>query len=321
MSALPSDASFRRYFRLHDQFGDVAMLMDAPPDKEQVDRYVTVANHLASLGLSAPRIIEQDIDAGFLVLEDFGNDTFTRLIDAGANERALYEGAVDVLVELHGHRGAGDIALPPYDLDRLLIEASLLTDWYYPEKRPKPCPDEVRSAYLGAWTLVIEALPPTNIGLVLRDYHVDNLMRLRGRKGVAGCGLLDFQDALLGPWAYDLVSLLEDARRDIEPELAEAMRRRYFNGVGPSLDQSAFDHWYTVLGAQRHAKVAGIFIRLLRRDGKANYLKHLPRVLGLLGRQLHHPVLAPVQAWFSTHLSDYLDPPQIVADAIGRASS
>jgi aminoglycoside/choline kinase family phosphotransferase len=306
IEALPADASFRRYFRL-SRAGDSRLLMDAPPAHENVRPYLRVAEHLLALGLSAPRVDHRDLAEGFLLIEDFGDDTFTRLLAAGAEERPLYEAAVEVLIALHQAPGAAAIELPRYDAGPLLEEAALLTDWYLPAKRGRPCPAATRVAYLEAWRAVFDALPPAQTSLVLRDFHVDNLMRLAGREGAAACGLLDFQDALIGPCAYDLMSLLEDARRDIAPSLAEAMLARYFAAF-PALDRDGFMAWYGVLAAQRHAKVAGIFVRLKQRDGKAVYLQHIPRVVRLLAGHLEEPPLAALRHWMDRHLPDLLQP-------------
>ena len=311
--ALPADASFRRYYRLQGGGGS-ALVMDAPPEREAVAPFVQIARHLAALGFSAPRILDCDERAGFLLIEDFGDRTFTRLLADGASEDSLYRLAVDLLIALHGREDAGRIALPAYDLGPLLDEAALFVDWYWPEKQGRPCPAELRADYLAAWRLVFDQLPPAPATFVHRDFHVDNLMLLKEREGLESCGLLDFQDALIGPPAYDLVSLLEDARRDIDPGLVAQLYRRYCAGIG-DLDHEGFAASYAALGAQRHAKIAGIFIRLLRRDGKDAYLKHIPRVLRLLDRQLGEtPELAPVQAWMAEHLPDLTTPPEVVRE-------
>ena len=299
---LAGDASFRRYRRLENG-GRRAVLMDAPPDQENVRPFLRIARHLRGLGLSAPEILAEEVDAGLLLLEDLGDDTFTRLLANGTAERPLYALAVDVLVHLHRLPAAEAVppALPPYDDERLLQEALLLTDWYRPAVLGDETPPGIRSAYVEAWREVlplVRSLPPT---LVLRDYHVDNLMRLEGRTGIAACGLLDFQDAVLGPAAYDLMSLLEDARRDISADLKATMLARYRQGV-PGTDWPAFETAFAILAAQRHAKVIGIFTRLCRRDGKPAYLVHIPRVWRLLEGALAHPALAPVAAWFERHL-------------------
>jgi len=296
---LAGDASFRRYERL--SLGERrAVLMDAPPPDEDVSAFHRVERLLLSFGLSAPRSLAVDSGDGLMLLEDLGDRTFTRALAEGADERALYELAVDVLIHLHAKADAGLLAaepLPDYDDDRLLEEALLLTDWYLPALRGGATPAAVRDAYVEAWLAVFplaRRVPPT---LVLRDYHVDNLMVLEERSGVAGCGLLDFQDAVIGPRSYDLVSLLEDARRDIPADLIAAMLARYLAAF-PGVDPVAFQASYAILGAQRSAKIIGIFTRLCRRDGKDQYLRHIPRVWRWLEGDLTAPEMAPVKAWF-----------------------
>ena len=298
LQALPADASFRRYFRI-DGATVPALLMDAPAPQEDIRQFVRVARHLSDLGLSAPGLYEQDEVNGFLALEDFGNDTYTRLLARGEPERPLYELAVDTLVALHRHSRAAEVALSAYDTAAFIDEALLLVDWYLPWRNADFTGSEsCVERFVQAWTDVFEALPPVPDTLVLRDFHVDNLMPLSGRQGVAACGLLDFQDALIGPPAYDLVSLLEDARRDVCGELSLDMRSRYYTAMDLVPDQvAAFESWYRVLGAQRHCKVLGIFVRLWRRDGKDTYLQHLPRVARLLRSHLDSDELAPLSGW------------------------
>jgi len=292
---LPGDASFRRYERLEGG-PRPAMLMDAPPPMEDVRPYVAVARHLNALGFSAPAIFAEDVEAGLLVIEDLGDDTFTRLLASGAPERELYTLATDVLIALHRHADAAAIDLPRYDERRLLDEAVLLVDWFLPAVTGSETEPRLRAEYEEVWRQVFPAafaLPET---LVLRDFHVDNLMRISGRDGVAACGLLDFQDAVIGPVAYDLVSLLEDARRDVPEGVVAEMTARYLDAF-PAFDRDAFAAGSAVLAAQRNAKIVGIFTRLSRRDGKDRYLAHIPRVWRLLERGLRHPALAPVAQW------------------------
>ena len=297
---LPGDASFRRYVRLHLPEGS-AMLMDAPPTHEDVRPFARVARHLASMGYSAPRLLAEDVEAGFLLLEDLGDATYTRELARGADERALYTMAVDLLIDLHRRADAVAPGIPPYDDARLLAEAALLIDWYMPAITGASVTDDARESYLAAWRAVLPLARRVPDTLVLRDYHVDNLMVVAGRGGLAACGLLDFQDAVIGPASYDLVSLLEDARRDLAPGLADAMLARYLAAF-PELDRDAFRASYAILGAQRSAKIIGMFTRLCRRDGKPRYLAHIPRVWRLLEGDLAHPALAPVRAWLDRHL-------------------
>jgi aminoglycoside/choline kinase family phosphotransferase len=295
---LAADASFRRYYRLARD-GARAVLMDAPPPHEDVGAFHRVQSLLCGLGFSAPRALRVDETAGLMLLEDLGDRTFTCALAEGASEGDLYRLAVDLLIALHRTFAPGPGAgaeLPPYDDTRLLDEVALLADWYLPALGRALAPAQ-RKAYLSAWREVLPVARRVPETLVLRDYHVDNLMVLEGRDGVAACGLLDFQDAVLGPLSYDLVSLLEDVRRDVPADLVAEIRERYLAGM-PGLDRAAFDASYAVLGAQRNAKIIGIFTRLCRRDGKPDYLRHIPRTWRLLEGDLAHPALAPVRAWF-----------------------
>ena len=306
MVALPSDASTRRYFRLSER-NHVALLMDAHRPEENMQAFVKIARHLRALGLSAPELFEYSEYEGFLILEDFGDDTYTRLLCSGADEQGLYELAIDTLCSLHGNPQAREITLPEYSHASLLEEAMLLVDWYQPYITAGAGNEGLKERYADAWIEVLSSLPKPTKTLVLRDFHVDNLMRLHGRQGISACGLLDFQDALIGPSAYDLVSILEDARRDLCPDLVSKMLDRYYDGMKMGKEEVAdFNKWYRVLGAQRHCKVLGIFVRLLHRDGKGAYMEHLPRVLELLRAQLRHEELAPLNAWFENDFPEVI---------------
>jgi len=309
---LAGDASFRRYDRL-ERDGRRAVLMDAPPPMEDVRPFIRVARHLKGLGLSAPEILAADEDGGLLLLEDLGDDTFTRILEmAPGREATLYELAVDVLAHLHNRlpEEAVPERLAPYDDDKLLEEAFLLTDWYLPAVTGSDTPAAARDSYRDLWLELFEPVHAQPVTLVLRDYHVDNLMVLDGRDGVAACGLLDFQDAVAGAAAYDLMSLLEDARRDIDPRLKAAMLARYFAAqpdlIEPGPARDAFGTAFAILAAQRHAKVIGIFTRLCLRDEKPDYLRHIPRLWRLLETKLQDPAMAALKAWFDEHVPNDL---------------
>ena len=308
---LAGDASFRRYFRLA-QDGRGAVLMDAPPPQEDVRPFATLSRHLISLGLSAPEILAEDVENGLLLLEDLGDDTYTRMLENGGDERSLYQLAVDVLIHIHRQPPTKVIAngLEPYDDDKLLEEACLFTDWYMPAVLGEPVSKSARADYCRAWLSVFPLVHAQPRTLVLRDYHVDNLMWLPQRQGLKACGLLDFQDAVSGAGAYDLMSLVQDARRDIAGELADDMLERY-HAAFPELDRDAFATATAILAAQRHAKVIGIFTRLCVRDSKPAYLDHLPRVWRLLERALEHPALKDLAGWFDLHIpkDDRVIPP------------
>lgn len=285
---LAGDASFRRYFRVIDGARQ-AVLMDAPPPHEDPRPFIDMATWLSDKGFSAPTIHAIDLEHGLVLIEDFGDARMKEAIDADpAQTEALYARAVDVLVALHRHAPAD---LRPYDRKELHREANLLIDWYCPAVGIVAD----AASYAAAWDAVFGAALTDQPVTVLRDYHAENLMLLDGQ----GVGLLDFQDAMTGHAAYDLVSLLQDARRDVEPEIEVAMLRRYKAATGAGDD---FDAAYRVLGAQRNAKIIGIFTRLWKRDGKPRYPALCPRVWRYLEADLASPTLAPVAAWFAQHI-------------------
>ncbi|MEQ8226925.1 MAG: phosphotransferase [Rhodospirillales bacterium] len=296
-SVLAADASFRGYYRLDDG-NRRAVLMDAPPPKEDVRPFVSIARHLIKMGLSAPEVFAEDPAAGLLLLEDLGDATYTRMLADGADAEALYACAVDVLIHIHDRppETAVPRALPPYDERKLMEEACLLADWYLPAVMGHELDDDARQDYFEAWRQPLRQVLTQPKTLVLRDFHVDNLIWLPERSGIQRCGLLDFQDAVAGSPVYDLMSLLEDARREVDPVLTAHMLARYLAAF-PDMDHDALGASYAILGAQRHAKVIGIFTRLSHRDEKPQYLSHIPHVWGMLERALAHPALAEVKAW------------------------
>ncbi len=309
ISALPVDASARCYFRL-SKGNQTRILMDAPPGiAEPVEVFAKVARHLLGCGISVPEILVEDIERGFLLLEDFGEKTYAKLLQAGADEEKLYGLAVDVLVAMHSSEKLSNIDMPPYDLAFLVREALIMADWFYPSLKGEALTGDARQQYVGAWCEVFEKLSPLPITLTLRDFHIDNLMILDNREGGSSCGLLDFQTAVLGVAPYDLMSLVEDARRDIEPEFRARMLARYFSKMGEEFaaeqGRKPFMDWYYVLSVQRHAKVLGLFSRLHSRDGKDTYLKHIPRVSGLMAASMEQDILKPVRVWFDKYFPDF----------------
>lgn len=292
---LAGDASFRRYFRV---IGDdrQAVLMDAPPPHEDPRPFVAVAEWLASVGLSAPEILARDLDEGLLLLGDFGDARLRETLDADPQrERELYEIATDVLVHLHRHPPMAGLRV--HGLEPWLEEVALFTDWYCPALGLAVD----KNGFRAAWREVLEPVASDGLGpvTVLRDYHAENVMLVDGRAGIAQFGLLDFQDALAGHPAYDLASVLEDARRDVPPALEQAMIDRY----AAATDQGeAFERAYWALAAQRNTRILGVFTRLWKRDGKPHYRAFQPRMWGLVERDLARPVLEPVRAWFDANV-------------------
>jgi aminoglycoside/choline kinase family phosphotransferase len=304
---LAGDASFRRYFRVRD--GDrTAVLMDALPPLEDVRPFVAVAEWLASVGLSAPEIIARDVDRGLLLLADFGTWRMREVADDDpSRERELYELATDVLIHLHLHPPMP--GLPVQGLDQWLEELTLFTEWYCPALGLSVDED----GYRAAWTEVLQPVAFDGLGpvTVLRDFHAENAMLVSGREGIRRFGLLDFQDALVGHPAYDLASVLEDARRDVPPEIERAMIDRYVAAMG---NAESFERAYWVLAAQRNTRILGVFTRLWKRDNKPHYTAFQPRMWGLLERDLERPGLEPVQRWFDKNIrSEHRAAPWAVA--------
>ncbi len=301
---LAGDASFRRYERVQHN-GTIAVLMDAPPPWEDVRPFQNVTTQLAAFGLSVPNILAADAGEGFLLLEDLGDASFTRLLrEQSAREREIYLAATEALIAIHraseSHQDALAIALPPYDMTVYLREAALFAEWFLPQIVGIAKARALREEYLALWRGILEATKLTQTTLVHRDYHADNLFWLSAREGYRAVGMIDYQDALLGDPAYDLASLLEDARRDVSPDTVAACRAHFIAGAGQG--EAAFANRYAVLAAQRNAKIIGIFLRLTVRDGKAHYLDYLPRVWGHFLNDLKHPALAPIRAFVETHV-------------------
>ena len=306
-TTLADDASARRYQRL-THGARQAILMDAPPDQMSIVPFLSIARHLTGLGFSAPKIYAEDEVLGLVLLEDFGDDTYNRLLRSDPEcEAELYGLAVDVLSALH-RRPEKDTVLaeaPAHSLDVLLEGVAQFVLHYIPQAMGQPLPSSLSDEFRVLWTTALKPVFDLPKTLVLRDFHVDNLIYLKGRDGIRRCGLLDFQDASIGSGAYDLMSLLEDARRDISKDIADNMRQRYAHAMNmTTLEQHAFDTAYAILGAQRHTRVIGIFTRLCIRDAKPGYLVHIPRVWRLLERSLCHPALAELKTWFDIHIPE-----------------
>ncbi len=297
--ALPGDASFRHYERIKND-GESFILMNAPPPMEAVRPFVKAALFLEKNGFSAPHIFIADEENGFLLLEDFGDDLYTAILDgnhASSLESEIYRRAVEALAALH------QITPPDFSVysDAMLLrEAKLFTDWYLPYAEIE-LGEKAKVEYEEILLTLFASLKKQNPVLVLRDYHADNLIYLPEREGYKKVGLLDFQDAVIGSPVYDLVSLLEDARRDVAPALREKIFD-YYLSLNQDIDKEIFHTCYSILGAQRNLKIIGIFTRLTVRDGKRRYLYFLPRVWKHLENDLQNPFLAPLKAWLDENI-------------------
>jgi tRNA threonylcarbamoyl adenosine modification protein YjeE len=325
---MPGDASTRSYERLALNDQHVILMNwprrpDGPPLREgrpygaiahlaySVVPFVAMANGLREYGLLAPEIHHADLDQGLLIIEDLGDE---RVVagDPPAPIEERYEAAVDALLTLHEQQLPDllpvaphlEYQIPSYDYEAFLIEAELILDWYLP-RLDVAVTDEARAQFRSLWeealTPAIEA-PPT---WVLRDFHSPNLLWLPERRGLARLGILDFQDAVMGPAAYDLASLLQDARVDITEATELALLGRYLRrrrATEADFDGAQFIKLYVTLAAQRASKILGIFARLDARDGKPQYLRHMPRIWGYLQRSLAHPALAELNEWYGEHI-------------------
>jgi hypothetical protein len=292
---LTGDASARKYFRLQKD-KQSAVLMDASSVLESVAPFIQISQHLHQLGFSVPAILARDEKKGLLLLEDFGDATFTRLLDNPCEPEKFYTLATDVLIALHRHPEAIPTGLRTYHPEKMLEDIGLFLEW-----RTPTISETGKAEFKTVWREVLSVAHQVPASLLLRDYHVANLMLLPEREGVRQAGLLDFQDAYQGPITYDLMSLLEDARRDVPDELREKMIARYLARF-PALDRTTFETSLAILAALRHTRVLAIFEKLSRHEGKHDYKKlHSPRVERLLQRALHHPMLAGVKRWMDRY--------------------
>jgi hypothetical protein len=308
LNLLKGDASRRKFYRLKNSSQSL-IVIDANPDiGEEPNAYVAITYFLEKHHFSVPKIHAFDINNGFLIVEDFGDTLYSVGIKNGADEIALYKKALDVLVALNKisvdpvlSYGEGTYKVQNYDVNRYLSEIKIFSDWYFPKitKRPMPllAKDELNTIFKGLLLPVINQ----SSSLVLRDYHADNLMILQERKSINSVGLLDFQDAVIGNHAYDVVSLLQDARRDISDDFEKKMLDYYLSEMNIT-DTHFFMRDYYILGVQRNIKIIGIFMRLWLRDGKAQYLSHIERVWRYLEKDLQQPILNPLNDWFERWL-------------------
>lgn len=328
---LQGDASTRRYERLTRSDGASAVLMDMPARSdlvpvrgaksygalvhlaEDIRPVVAMTGALRGIGLAAPEIHVCDLDEGLALIEDFGDLVFGTLDPGGEDMESAYETACNVLAHIAASHCPRDLPLPngtvhrvpDFSPDALMIEACLMLDWFWPERRSDPVTPQIRSEFEALWDSLFARLDPSHPVWVLRDFHSPNLLWRPECEGLARLGLIDYQDAVMGHAAYDLVSLLQDGRIDV-PE--EREHRHYARYVGlrargdEDFDAPAFATAYAILGAQRATRILGTFWRLSRRDGKSGYLRHIPRISDYLERNLAHPALSGLKDWYDTHL-------------------
>ena len=335
---VPGDASSRRYERL-SLGGKRAVLMDAPsgvetpsePEGASVserqalgynalariagnnpEAFAVIGHELSKRGFSAPQILAADLDNGLMLLEDLGDNLYARVIEKDpAQERKLYEAAIDTLAAIYrstfppmAEFGGKTWRIRDYDTAALLVEADLFLEWYARDFG-QDIKGEARADWNEIWTQMFQSLKAHAPGLALRDFHAENIFWLPERQAVERVGLIDFQDGLFAHPSYDLVSLIEDARRDVSSELAVPLMKRFCQKAGLKYG-SKFKTAYAVMGAQRNAKILGIFVRLAERDGKPHYRDLIPRVAAHFQNNLEDPKCARLKDWVSEHLPEAL---------------
>lgn len=339
---LQGDASARRYERLVYDTGLSGLLMDMPPKAEprpqdgsapysqlvhlaeDISAVVAVNRQLCAAGYSAPEVLAADLENGFAIVEDFGDQVFGTLDDYGAEVSEPIKAAVDVLADMARHNWPREVriddvthAVAAFDPPALMAEADLLMQWFWPLINGSDAGGDLHAAYNSLWQPLLEDVQHDHPVWVMRDYHSPNLIWLPEREGNARVGIIDTQDAVMGSPAYDLASLLQDARLDVAATVEAALLNHYAmrrRNADRSFDEDRFRTSYAILGAQRAAKILGIFARLSMRDGKDGYLRHIPRVSALLERNLQHPALAELKQWFDRHL-----PPDRRGSITGKA--
>lgn len=298
LEILPNDASFRVYERIITP-EKTFMLMDSSLDGESIQPFIKVGSFLLEHDYSAPKIIAYDQQNGLVLLEDLGKDTYTNRLRNNsdfATEYEMYKNAVDVLINLH--QLDNDVDLKVFNNEILLDEALLLVDYYLKILHGHALSQTLRNEYIEAWNKVLNCISYRDSCVVLRDYHVDNLIWMEDRVGMKRVGLLDFQDAVIGSYAYDIVSLLEDARRDVPEDVVSKINSYYLNNM-PEIDNKKFLSDYVIFGVQRSCKIIGIFARKVLRDNDSRYLQHLPRTWSYVKKHINNPLLEPLKQWFS----------------------
>lgn len=294
---LAGDASFREYDRIFLE-NRQAVLMDAPPDKEDVRPFIRVAEHLVESKLSAPRILAADVENGLLLLEDLGDDLFVRVLHREPElESDLYHAAAEVLVQLY-HSGTDGI--PHFDIEQMLLQVGLLPEWFIPLVSGHKADEHAKHEYLLLWRDVLHKMPRLREVTVLYDFHAENMIWLPERSHGRRAGLLDFQDAVVGSPAYDMVSFLEDARRDVKKETITSVIDYYLKQT--HIPRAEFMAAYHVMGAQRNCRIIGTFARLSVRDNKPRYLAYMKRVWQHVENDLNHPLLLPIRHWMDKNI-------------------
>ncbi len=298
IKAVSDDASFRSYWRTETEEGS-RVIMDAPPPMEDVKPFVKVAEYLEGLSIHVPKIYQKDTEEGYLLLEDLGNTTLSKAFEKGFDKKAWYELAVDVLIDLAKANKKADV--PAYDIATYWRELSLFTDWYLPEVTGKATDPSLRQKFHDLWLPLYSKMNKVPQTTVLRDYHIRNMMVLTDvpHSHQKSLGIIDFQDALVGPVTYDMASMLQDAYITLPDDLKNHLIRRFVDGMEGEVTMTDFMTSYRLIGLQRAFKIIGIFTRLARRDGKTAYLNDMHRVWQNIDEALAHPDCAALKGFIA----------------------
>ena len=299
LKPIKSDASFRKYFRVYirNQKRNL-LLVDSPKKTENNLGYLKATNIFEKINLSVPKIISFNISKGSFLIEDFGINTYTNSLKNGESEYKLYNLATDILIYINNQSKNLKKKLPQYTNKKLIEESMLFLEWYWPAIHKNKPKKDVVNEFIKIWNNLLNKNLRTKKVLVHRDFHIDNLFFLKDRKGLKACGLIDFQDAVIGPTSYDLVSLLEDARRNVNKEVIFKMYNKFVRKLSKKQKED-FVKEYKVLATNRHLKVIGIFTRLCKRDKKNSYLKHIPRLWKLIEYNLNFYSLSELNKWIN----------------------
>ena len=299
LKPIKSDASFREYFRIDIKRKKEKLLLVNSPNKTENNKgYLKVTNILEKMNLSVPKIINYDLNKGIFLIEAFGLNTYKKSLEQGESEYKLYNLATDVLIHINKNSKKIKKKLPKYNNKKLIDEVLLFLKWYWPFIYKKNPGKKITQEFINIWKKLLSKNLNTEQVIVHRDFHIDNLFFLKKRKGLKSCGLIDFQDAVLGPSSYDLLSLLEDARRDVDDKIIYKMYNKFVKELSQK-QKKIFKKEYETLAINRHLKVIGIFTRLFLRDKKEIYLKHIPRVWKLIELNLNSSFLNELNEWIN----------------------
>ncbi len=304
-----ADAGSRGYIRLKKVDGQTAMLMDMPFRFLKLEEFLLIGGALRKAGVRAPEIYETDLEKGFALIEDFGDAVYSKIYDTNVDKTPYFEKAIDVLIQIHRNIDLTSLeGKLVNDIEWYMKEVPSFTDWYLPARTGFETPPDIVADYKMMWRSVLTKLPPLPKTLSMIDYHTPNLIDIPNEQGVDSVGVIDYQDGVLTSPAYDVMSLLEDDRRDLEPEIRHHILGRYFDAMNDMYDREVFELHMAVLGAQRHAKNMGNFLRIIVQKKQDHFLQYVPVATNWFHQCIQHPELKLVRDWFAKNCPDYREP-------------